>query len=150
MDAKILIVDDELAMPRFLDRFLVNAGYECQLVERVASAKEILVVGSFDLLLSDLKISGELGLDPVRHAQKHYPWIGRITITGYGSPGLASEVMMGGVYEYLSKSVPINVVLITVKNVLRHLHLHMPACKVELEKNVSQRTERQQTRTDYT
>jgi two-component system, NtrC family, sensor kinase len=144
MDAKILIVDDEPAIQKLLARYLVDAGYECQFAESAADAKEILASETFDLLLSDLKMPGESGLDLIRHTKKHYPHIGRVMITGYGSPDIASEIMMVGVYGYIIKPVTKNVVLITVENALRHLRLdlHMHACKVELEKNVSQRTEK--------
>jgi two-component system, NtrC family, sensor kinase len=144
MDAKILIVDDEPAIRKLIGRYLVDAGYECQFAETVASAKEILASSTFDLLLSDLKMPGESGLDLIRFAKKQYPQMGRVMITGYGSPDIASEIMTVGVYGYIIKPVTKNVVLITVENALRHLRLdlHMHACKVELEKNVSQRTEK--------
>ena len=144
MDAKILIVDDEPAIRKLLARYLQDEGYDCQLAETVAAAKEILASNTFDLLLSDLKMPGESGLDLVRHAKKQYPQMGRIMITGYGSPEIASEIMMVGVYGYIIKPVTKNIVLITVENALRHqrLDLHMQACKVELEKNISDRTEK--------
>ena len=139
MDAKILIVDDEPAIRKLLARYLQEEGYDCQFAETVANAKEILASNTFDLLLSDLKMPGESGLDLVRHAKKHYPQMGRIMITGYGSPEIASEIMMVGVYGYIIKPITKNIVLISVENALRHLRLdlHMQACKVELEKNVS-------------
>ena len=144
MDAKILIVDDEPAIRKLLARYLQEEGYDCQFAETVANAKEILASNTFDLLLSDLKMPGESGLDLVRHAKKHYPQMGRIMITGYGSPEIASEIMMVGVYGYIIKPITKNIVLISVENALRHLRLdlHMQACKVELEKNVSDRTEK--------
>lgn len=144
MNANILIVDDELAIRRLLARYLTDEGYECQLAESVVSAIEILAAGTFDLLLSDLKMPEASGLDLIRHAKKHYPQMGRVMITGYGSPDLASEIIMVGVYGYIIKPVTKNVVLITVENALRHLRLdlHMDACKVEQEKDISKRTEK--------
>lgn len=144
MDAKILVVDDEPAIRKLLKRFLEGAGYSCMTAETVAAAKEILAAHTFDLLLSDLKMPGESGLDLVRHAKKHYPQMGRIMITGYGSPEIASEIMMVGVYGYIIKPVTKNVVLITVENALRHLRLdqHMHACRRELEENIMDRTEK--------
>ena len=144
MDAKILIVDDDPAIRKLLTRYLVDAGYECHTAENVATAKEILTSKTFDLLLCDLKMPGDSGLDLIRYAKQHYPQTGRIMITGFGTPEIASEIMMVGVYGYIIKPVTRNVVLITVENALRHLRLdlHMHACKVELEKNISQRTEK--------
>lgn len=144
MGTKILIVDDEQAIRKLLARYLEAAGYECQTAENVASAKKMLASENFDLLLSDLKMPGDSGLELFQHAKKHYPQMGRIMITGYGSPETASEIMTVGVYGYIIKPVTKNMLLITVENALRHLRLdlHMHACKVEQEKNISERTEK--------
>ena len=144
MYAKILVVDDEQAIRRLLVRYLEAAGYECQTVENVASAKEMLASTNFDLLLSDLKMPGDSGLDLIRYAKEHYPQMGRVMITGFGAPEIASEILTVGVYGYIIKPVTYDMVLITVENALRHLRLdlHMHACKIELEQKVSQRTEK--------
>jgi two-component system, NtrC family, sensor kinase len=144
MDAKILIVDDEQAIRKLLTRFLEGAGYACRNAENVATAKEILAKETFDLLLSDLKMPGASGLELIRYAKEHYPQTGRVMITGFGSPEIASEIMTVGVYGYIIKPVSRDMVMITVENALRHLRLdlHMHACKVELEKNISYRTEK--------
>jgi two-component system, NtrC family, sensor kinase len=144
MNAKILIVDDELAIRKFLTRFLEDAGYECHTAENVASAKDALASTTFDLLLSDLKMPGDSGLDLIRYAKEHYPQTGRVMITGFGAPEIASEIMTVGVYGYIIKPVTNDMVLITVENALRHLRLdlHMHACKIELERKISHRTEK--------
>ncbi len=144
MGAKILIVDDEQAIRKLLTRYLEGAGYECHTAENVESAKEVLASKDFDLLLSDLKMPGDSGLELIRYAKKHYPQTGRVMVTGFGSPEIASEIMTVGVYGYIVKPVTRNVVLITVENALRHLRLdlHMHACVIEQEKKISRRTEK--------
>ena len=144
MNAKILIVDDEPAIRKLLAKYLDGAGYECHTAENVVSAKEVLASNTFDLLLCDLKMPGESGLDLLRHTKKDYPHIGRVMITSLSSPEIASEIMAVGVYGYIIKPVTKSIVLITVENALRHLRLdlHMHACKVELERNISYRTEK--------
>lgn len=144
MNVKILIVDDEQAIRKLLTRYLEDAGYECHTAENVKSAKEALASTTFDLLLCDLKMPGDSGLDLIRYTKEHHPQTGRVMITGFGSPEIASEIMAVGVYGYIIKPATRNVVLITVENALRHrrLDLHMHACKIELEKNISHRTEK--------
>lgn len=144
MEARILLVDDENAIRKMLTRFLVAAGHTCRVAENVETAKKILAADTFDLLLCDLKMPGESGLELLKHAKKHYPQTGRVMITGYGSPEFAGEILAVGVYGYIIKPVSKEVVLITVENALRHLRLdlHMQAYKLEMEKKVSQRTEK--------
>jgi two-component system, NtrC family, sensor kinase len=144
MNATILIVDDEAPIRKLLKTYLTDAGYDCYTAEDVSSAKEQLASREFDLLLSDLKMTGDSGLDLIQYAKANYPQTGRVMITGFGSPEIASEIMTVGVYGYIIKPLTRNVVLITVENSLRHLRLdlHMQACKIELEQKINRRTEK--------
>ncbi|MDR3631394.1 MAG: response regulator [Desulfocapsaceae bacterium] len=144
MEAKILIVDDELAIRNLLVRYLEDAGYQCRAAENAGAAKEMLVTQTFNLLLCDLRMPGDSGLELIRYTKQHYPDMGRVMITGFGSPEIASEIMAVGVYGYIIKPLTRNIVLITVENALRHLRLdlHMRECKVELEKSITSRTEK--------
>lgn len=144
MNATILIVDDEPGVRKLLKTYLTDAGYSCHTAEDAASAKKALAAGEFDLLLSDLKMPGDSGLDLIRFAKENYPNTGRVMITGFGSPEIASEIMTVGVYGYIIKPLTKNVVLITVENSLRHLRLdmHLKACKIELEQKINRRTEK--------
>ncbi|MDP3480286.1 MAG: response regulator [Desulfoprunum sp.] len=142
--ASILIVDDEATIRRLLIRLLTKAGYECQEADSTESAKEMLATKSFDLLLSDIKMPGESGVELIRYAKEHYPETGRVMITGYGSPEVSNEIIQIGVYGYIIKPVTKNEVLITVETALQHLRLdrHMIAYKVELEKKISGQIEK--------
>jgi len=144
MNAKVLIVDDEFTIRKLLVRYLEDSGYECHTAESVASAKEILASTVFDLLLCDLKMPGESGLDLIQYAKEYYPQTGRVMVTAFGSPELANEILKVGVYGYIIKPTTRDMVLIIVENALRLLRLdqHMHACKIEMEKAISHRTEK--------
>ncbi len=144
MTATILIVDDEPAIRKLLIRFLTEAGYECRDAENVEEARRLLAAGPFDLLLRDLMMPGESGLELIRHAKEKYPEMGRVMISGYGSPQISNEIIQVGVYGYIIKPVTKNEVLIAVENALEHLRLdrHMQADKIELEKEISSQIEK--------
>ena len=147
MAASILIVDDEIAIRKILSRYLTEAGYTCRTADNVQSGKEALVTASYDLLLCDFKMPGETGLELIRHARKHYPDMGRVMITGYGSPAVSSEILEIGVYGYIIKPVTKTDLLITVENALRHLQLdlHMQEYRLELEKKIADQIEKNNT-----
>ena len=144
MKANILIVDDEAAIQSLLTRYLEDAGYSCRSVGSVADAKKILASENFDLLLSDLTMPGEFGLELLKHAKKHYPQMGLIVITGLNSREIAGDILKIGVYGYIIKPVTGNVVIIAVENALHHrlLNLELKACKGDLEQKISHRTEK--------
>ncbi len=142
--ACILIVDDEAVIRRLMLRYLTKAGYECQEADSAESAREILSAMCFDLLLSDIMMPGESGVELMRYAKEHYPETGRVIISGYGSPEVSNEIIQIGVYGYIIKPVTRNELLITVENALQHLRLdrHMAAYKAELEKKISGQIEK--------
>ena len=144
MNARILIVDDEAAVLKIVTRFLVEAGYHCFTANTVKSAKQVLSAEAIELLLCDVKMPGESGLDLIRFAKENYPRVGRIMLTGIDSLEIANEIMSIGVYGYIVKPMTKNVVLITVANALRHLQLDhsFQASIAELEKKVSVRSEK--------
>jgi two-component system NtrC family sensor kinase len=144
MDAKILVVDDEQAIRNLLVRYLTDAGYTCNTAENAESAKDVLRTQTFDLILCDLRMPGDSGLALIRYTKQHYPAMGRVMITGFGSPEIASEIMAVGVYGYLIKPLSKNVVLITVENALRLLRLDLSirAHEVKLEQDISDRSEK--------
>ena len=144
MPVHILVVDDEAAIRRLLTRFLTEAGYTCETADCVEAARKLLSAGSFDLLLCDLKMPGESGLELIRYAKEKFPNVGRIMISGFGSPEVTNEILRIGVYGYIIKPLTKNEVLITVENALRHLRLdwYMQTCKEELEKRVASQIEK--------
>jgi DNA-binding response OmpR family regulator len=56
MTARILIVDDEAALRRTLERVLVSQGYEVVSVADPHSAYQMLGESTFDLVLLDLRL----------------------------------------------------------------------------------------------
>lgn len=144
MKEKILIVDDELPIRKLLARILEGAEYQCTTADSATTAKEILEAENFDLLLTDLIMPGESGLDLIRYAKEHYPDMGRVMISASCDQKIASEIMQVGILGYVVKPVTREVVLLTVQNSLLHLrlNLHLQAYRIELENKVSQRTEK--------
>ena len=61
--ARILIVDDELAIRESLDALLSMEGFEVTLAVDGPTGLEQLAASEFDLLLLDLALPGESGID---------------------------------------------------------------------------------------
>lgn len=122
---KILIVDDEEPVRTLIARFLGKVGYSCSVAQNAVEAKDALAEESFDLLITDLRMPGESGLDLITFAKEHYPRTGRLIITALSSQDMVREIMDVGVYGYIVKPFTRETVLITVENALRHLALDL-------------------------
>jgi len=101
--ARILIADDHDALRRALARALVDAGHEVEEAPNGNFAIERLHEGSFDVVLSDLKMGGSDGLDVLRSAKALHPSAAVILMTAFGSVGTAVEAMRIGAFDYVQK-----------------------------------------------
>ncbi len=101
---RALIVDDSPESVELIKRNLQTRGYEIYSASNVQSAIKILASISIDLLITDLKMPGENGIELVRHASENYKGIGILVITGFPSIQGAIESIKIGAEEYLVKS----------------------------------------------
>ncbi|MEE8353056.1 MAG: PAS domain S-box protein [Dehalococcoidales bacterium] len=82
--ARILAVDDEPAVLRFLARALGGSGYLVDCVDSARDVVERLRRAEYDLVLLDIKLPGTSGIDIYRHIQRRIPAVAKriIFITG--------------------------------------------------------------------
>ncbi len=102
MKPSILIVDDEKSSREGL-RAALEEHYEVYVAEDAKSAFELLEAEHFDVLLSDLRLPGEDGLNLIKRAKAHAPAPVCILMTAYGSEDLAVDAMKQGADDYISK-----------------------------------------------
>lgn len=105
MSPLLLIVDDEKATRDLLCQALED-DYEVYAAAHVKAARAILDSEPVDILLTDLRLNGESGMDLIDYAQKlpHPPCC--IMMTAYGSTDTAAEARQHGAYYFLTK--PLN------------------------------------------
>jgi two-component system, NtrC family, sensor kinase len=141
-DINILIVDDEEAVRTVLARYMTEAGYRPVAVDGAEAARKELRTGRFDLLLCDMNMPGESGLELIRYVKNAYPEMGRVMVAAMTSSEDTGKIMEVGVYGYIVKPFTRNTLLITVENSLQHLRLDlaMQAHKKALEAEVWGRT----------
>jgi DNA-binding NtrC family response regulator len=101
----ILLVDDEDYVRDSLATLLERRGY---LVRGAASAAEALQSHSLDgvdVVVTDLRMPGEDGLQLVRRLAEIDPSLPVIVLTGHGTVPSAVECMKSGAFEYVVKPV---------------------------------------------
>src|SRR5437762_3600203 len=104
MDNKsILIVDDEEPIRRMLSRLLERHGYPCKVASDATDARKQLETQQFALILCDVNMPGESGLDLVRHVLREYPHTAAVMVTGLDDPQLAGIALEHGAYGYIVK-----------------------------------------------
>jgi len=116
---RILVVDDDDAVRNVLVDMLVEAGYDARGVSSAREARHALEHETVALLLSDVSMPGETGLDLIRFALCEHPETATLLISALEDPGITQVAMDFGAYGYLSKPVRRSAVLIGVMNALR-------------------------------
>ncbi len=116
---RILVVDDDDAVREVLVTMLRDAGYDARGVGSAREARHALECESIALLLSDVSMPGESGLDLIRFALCEHPETATLLISALEDPGIAQVAMDFGAYGYLSKPVRRSAVLVGVMSALR-------------------------------
>ena len=106
----VLVVDDEMG-PRMAVQMLLAEDHRVYTAADVASAREILEQEKIDLVLSDIRMPGETGVDLLRYVRKNHSNVELILLTGFGELSTAKEAVQLGAYAYLEKPFD-NVVLL--------------------------------------
>ncbi|TWU04683.1 sigma-54-dependent transcriptional regulator [Stieleria varia] len=115
---RILIADDEPLYRDTTAELLRDEGYECICVEDANDAIEILEGHSFDLILSDLNMPGNLKLELLKQGRTKYSHIPMIVVTGVPSVPSAIESVRLGIADYLLKPVKFDEMLSAVERAI--------------------------------
>jgi two-component system response regulator PilR (NtrC family) len=102
--ANLLIVDDERSICEMLDIAFRKSGHRVETATSVAEARGKLRDGIFDLIIADIKMPKETGLDLLREVRESHPDTLVILITAHGTTGTAHQAGQMGAYAYLEKS----------------------------------------------
>jgi putative two-component system response regulator len=135
--ARILVVDDEEPMRRLLGRSLEAAGYSCTLAADAAEALARLAEAGYELLLCDVNLPDQSGLDLVRHALTQHLDTAALMLSGSERPDYVSRALDNGAYGYLVKPFTFMTVRIAVMNALRRRELEMTQ-RAQLERTIEQ------------
>ena len=114
----VLVVDDSPESIELIKRNLQSKGYQIYAANNVQSAIQVLASVNIDLLITDLKMPGENGIELIRHASENYKGIGILVVTGFPSIQGAIESIKIGAEEYLVKSFTDDELFASVERVL--------------------------------
>ena len=140
---QIMIVDDEEPVRRLLGHMLKMNGDTCTLAADAKEARTFLKDQKFDLILCDVNMPGESGIDFIRYVLSVYPETAVIMVTAEDDPDVADSALEIGAYGYIIKPFESNEVMLNVSNALRRrkLEIENQRHRENLEKMVLERTQ---------
>ncbi|MEW5807384.1 MAG: HD domain-containing phosphohydrolase [Acidobacteriota bacterium] len=140
---KILVVDDEPSVREVLSEGLDLSGYECFTASNYSEALEKLKSDRFQLVLSDINMPGESGIDLLRTIKEHDHDMDVIMVTGVIDIDSAIHAMRLGASDYVTKPFNFEELRIVIERTLekRRLIQENREYQLNLEKKVRERTE---------
>ncbi|HEY1209785.1 MAG TPA: sigma-54 dependent transcriptional regulator [Terracidiphilus sp.] len=100
---RILVVDDEIAIRESLDALLKLEGYTARMAADGEEGLRIIDQESFDLVLLDLALPGQSGLELLPQIKERHPDLPVIMITAYGSVDNVVESIRAGAENFIQK-----------------------------------------------
>src|SRR5919199_5735537 len=139
--ARMLIVDDEPEIRNVLCD-LLGAEYECATACSAEEALMLLRRKEFDLIISDITMSGMTGLEMIPLIERILPDAVVVMISGAQTIESAIEALRAGAFDYIMKPFDLRQVEAAVKRALEHYNLREAKRRYEnrLEELVEQRT----------
>lgn len=115
---KILVVDDDKDMCFLLDRFLSKHGFEVIQSYNGKKALELLEENNIALVLTDFRLEDIDGKELLSRIKKTHPQMPLIIMTGYSDVKIAVEVIKNGAFDYVTKPLFPDEILIKIKEAL--------------------------------
>jgi DNA-binding NtrC family response regulator len=143
---RVLVVDDEESVRNLLQRTLEGANYN---VATAANGQEALDMVSElrpEVVLLDIKMPGISGIEVLQQIAANWPDICVVMATAVDDAQTAVGAMKLGAYDYITKPLKRNDVVLTVLRAIekRELMLENERHRLELEKRVGEQAQQLQ------
>jgi len=117
--AHILVVDDDARLRALLQRFLTEQGFRVSTAENAAAARAALADMAFDLLVLDVMMPGETGLELTAALRTEGQEVPILMLTARGAPDDRIAGLEQGVDDYLAKPFDPRELALRIRTILR-------------------------------
>ena len=100
---KVLVVDDDEDFLFIIAEYLSMNGIECDSATSASQARIRFSACDYDMVISDLQMPGETGLELYRFFSCRRPELPFILMSGNGDPWISREALKLGVRRFLQK-----------------------------------------------
>ncbi|UCD84340.1 MAG: sigma-54-dependent Fis family transcriptional regulator [Deltaproteobacteria bacterium] len=119
----ILVVDDQESTCKSLSTFLRLHQFQVSSAESGKSALEKLRGGSYQVVLTDYRMTEMDGIELTKRIKEDYPQMAILVMTAYGTIKNAVEAMKAGAFDYLTKPLNQDELLLSLERIGQQLEL---------------------------
>ncbi len=121
--ATVLIVDDDAAVCWALRQAVEAEGHRVVVAADAAQARRVLEQAVPDVMMTDIRMPGESGLDLLAAVRRSHPSLPIIVMTAHGTMETAVAALQGQAFEYLAKPLDLDRVCELLRRALGEDHL---------------------------
>jgi len=138
---RLLIVDDEEALAKLMQRTLRSRGFESDVALTAAEARRQFEANDYALAILDVRLPDESGYGLLEELRSRQPDTAVVMISGVDDPELGKAALEHGAYAYLVKPVGATQLYLVVVNALqrRTLEIEHRANQQRLEAMLDER-----------
>lgn len=126
MAAKILIVDDDVAIGRLISTILAADGYQTRTADTFQEAEELLKEHEYDVIFIDIRLGNQQGgLELLKVASSLALSSKIVMMTGHPDVATASEAVRCGAFDYLCKPFDSQQISSITRHAIENRQLHM-------------------------
>ena len=122
---RLLIVDDEEALAKVMQRTLRSRGFESDIALTAAEARRQFEANDYALAVLDVRLPDESGYGLLEELRSRRPDTAVVMISGVDDPELGKAALEHGAYAYLVKPVGATQLYLMVVNTLQRRSLEM-------------------------
>ncbi|CCO23706.1 response regulator [Maridesulfovibrio hydrothermalis] len=143
-DKKLMLVDDEEGIRRFLGLTLIDLGYSVETAENGEAALKLLETFQPAIVLTDIKMPRMDGIDLLKAIKSDYPHVEVIMLTGHGDLDLAIESLKFEAADFITKPINDDVLEISLGRVMEKIDMknQLKEHTENLERLVEEKTQR--------
>jgi two-component system NtrC family response regulator len=119
----IVVVDDDSSVRRVMQMQLEEAGYRVELASDAERARGIIDAELPKLVITDLRMPGSDGMELLRYVRDAQRDTTVIMITAFGSVETAVEAMKAGAYDYVTKPIDYDALVLAVHRAMERQNL---------------------------
>ncbi len=122
---RLLIVDDEQALAKLMERTLRSRGFESDVAFNAAEARRLFEASDYALALLDVRLPDESGYGLLEELRARRPDTAVVMVSGVDDPELGRAAIEHGAYAYMVKPVGATQLYLTVVNNLQRRTLEL-------------------------
>ena len=117
---KVFVIDDDKSIRWILEKAFTKAGYDVNCYENTENIKKNVIKYAPNIIVSDIRMPGESGLEMLENVRREFPKIPIIIMTAFSDLESTVSSLQKGAYDYITKPFDIKEMISSVEKSLKN------------------------------